>query len=95
MTEFTIGGRTYKIERMRFGEVKAIARINEAPLEMAAETLLDRFARIVEAGTARFGAEAFVFCDESECTAAELTAGATAQLTLAGFIQGEAAAAAL
>jgi hypothetical protein len=94
MSEFAVAGRVYRIERLRLGEIKALARINEEAFDIASDKLLDRFARMVEAATARFGADGFVANDEAECTAAELTAAATMILRLSGFTSGEAAAAA-
>jgi len=98
MAKFSVAGRAYEIARFRLGEVKAIARIQDEPLDLGSEALLDRFARVVEAGTARFGAEGFRADEDSECTAQELTDAARTILTIAGFRKddapGEAAAAA-
>jgi hypothetical protein len=95
MAEFTVGGRAYRIDCLRLGEIKAIARINDSPIDGNVEAMLDRFARIVEAATARFGKKAFVASDEAECTVAELTTAARLVLELAGFAQGETPAAAV
>ena len=89
-SQFTVAGRVYRIERLRLGEIKALARINEETFEIASDKLLDRFARMVEAVTARFGEQRFVADDDAECTAAELTFAATLILRLAGFTQGDA-----
>lgn len=93
MAEFSIGGRTYTLDRLRFGEIKALAVINAEPVSAEAN-LLDRYARIIAVATARFGAEAFVVSDDAECSLSELVGGARAVLTLGGFLSGEAAAAA-
>lgn len=94
MAEFSIGGRSYNIDRLRLGEIKAIAAICDEPVDPTSGPLLDRFARIVAAGTARFGSDGFAFSDESECGKDELINAAALILTIGGFASGEAPAAA-
>jgi hypothetical protein len=89
MATFTLSGRTYEIAGYRLGEQKALALINDQPLDLGPDALIERFARIVEAGTARFGEAAFK-ADFDEFRVDELTAAAGVVLHLAGFARGEA-----